>query len=229
MRAIILAAGHGERMKPLTSTTPKPLLTVNHKPLIAYNIERLAKAGVVDIVVNHSCFGEQIEAYLGDGGAFGVHICYSSEDGLATLETAGGIINALPLLGKAPFITVNADVWTDFPFAKLLDVAMTDRLAYIVLVDNPPHHPEGDFYLADGVVKNNGDTRLTFSGIGLFTTEFFKMAPPPDADGYIHARLAPLLRKAIAENRVTGQHYQGTWHDIGTPERLQALREATET
>ncbi len=225
MRAMILAAGRGERMRPLTNTMPKSMLTVNQKPLIAYHVERLVRSGIVELVINHARFGEQIEAYLGDGRAFGARIRYSPENGMPPLETAGGIINALPLLNYAPFMTVNADVWTDFPFGELIACPPANRLAHIVLVDNPPHHPEGDFSLADGLVENSGDQRLTFSGISVFAPEFFKYADQKDADGHVRGHLAPLIRRAIEDHAVTGGHYQGDWYDIGTPERLQALRE----
>ncbi len=219
MRAMILAAGRGERMQPLTDRIPKPLLEVNGKPLIQYHVENLVQAGIVDIVVNHAVFGEQIETYFGDGKDFGARISYSAE-GDQPLETAGGILKALSLLGESPFLTVNADIWTDFSFQQLLDLSgnLSGHLAHIVLVDNPVHNPEGDFSLSENRVLNEGDPMLTFSGISVFEPEFFK--------GYVpgHKPLAPMIRQSVSYGRVSGSHYRGQWRDIGSPERLQKLR-----
>jgi len=221
MRAMILAAGRGERMRPLTDKMPKSMLEVNGKPLIQYHIENLVQAGIEDIVINHALFGEQIETCLKDGKTLGASITYSAE-GDHPLETAGGIVKALPLLGDNPFITVNADIWTDFPFKKLLckSDGLSDDSAHLILVDNPEHNSKGDFALSDEKVINQGDPMLTFSGISVFTPEFFKDCSSGTAP------LVPMLRKAISDVRVTGSHYQGWWQDIGTPERLFDLRQS---
>ena len=220
MRAMILAAGRGERMRPLTDKLPKPMLEINNKPLIQYHVENLVQAGIVDIVINHAVFGDQIETYLGDGKDFGARIVYSSE-GDQPLETAGGIVKALSLLGEVPFLTVNADIWTDFPFQQLLNLSgdLSSHLAHIILVDNPVHNPEGDFSLSENRVLNEGARMLTFSGISVFTPEFFKGC----ASG--RKPLAPMIRQAVSHGQVSGIHYQGQWRDIGSPERLQELRQ----
>lgn len=215
MKAMILAAGRGERMRPLTDHTPKPLLPVAGKPLIEHTINQLVSAGFTDIVINHAHLGQQIEDKLGNGKNLGAVIAYSPEGGQA-LETAGGIINALPLLGKETFLVVNGDIATDFPFAGLKEI--TVELAHIVLIDNPPHHTQGDFSLdSSGNVTENDSHRFTFSGIGLYHPDLFSKTPPGKS------KLAPLLREAIAAKKVTGQHYPGFWMDVGTPERLEEL------
>ncbi len=215
MKAMILAAGRGERMRPLTDHTPKPLLLAAGKPLIEHTLSQLVSAGFTEIVINHAYLGEQIEAYLGDGQRFGASIQYSDE-GDTALETAGGIINALPLLGEQPFLVVNGDIATDFDYRLLR--AITVDLAYLVLVDNPDHHPQGDFALADdGKLSDNGDAKLTFSGIGVYHPALFADCQP----GIL--KLAPILRAAMQKAHVHGCHHQGFWLDIGTPERLQAL------
>lgn len=221
MRAMILAAGRGERMQPLTDKMPKSVLEVNAKPLIQYHVENLVRAGIVDIVINHALFGEQIEACLNDGKALGASITYSAE-GDQPLETAGGIVKALPLLGDKPFVTVNADIWTDFPFKQLLykSDGLSDDAAHLILVDNPEHNPKGDFALSHEKVINQGDPMLTFSGISIFTPEFFKDCSSGSAP------LVPMLRNATSDGRVTGSHYLGQWQDIGTPERLSDLRQS---
>jgi MurNAc alpha-1-phosphate uridylyltransferase len=215
MKAMILAAGRGERMRPLTDITPKPLLPVAGKPLIVWHLERLARAGFRNIVINHAHLGDQIEALLGDGDAWGVHIDYSAEP-QGALETAGGIANALPLIGDAPFLVVNGDIFCDWDFsrARAIDI----DLAHLVLIDNPPHHPDGDFTLIDGKVGAGGTARSTFSGIGLYRPELFA--------GIVRghpAKLAPLLREAIDAGHISGEHHAGRWMDVGTPERLAAL------
>ncbi len=219
MKAMILAAGRGERMRPLTDATPKPLLEVGGKPLIVWHLEALAQAGVHDIVINHAWLGEQIEAQLGDGRAYGVHIDYSAERPEA-LETAGGIIQALPLLGDAPFLVINGDIWTDYPLADLRKRFLPPgELARLVMVDNPPQHSDGDFALSDGVLIAEGEPRLTFSGIGVYSPELFaELAPGRRA-------LAPILRAAMAAGKISGEYYQGQWFDIGAPERLRELDE----
>jgi MurNAc alpha-1-phosphate uridylyltransferase len=215
MKAMILAAGRGERMRPLTDHIPKPLLSAAGKPLIEYIIKQLVSAGFNDIVINHAHLGSQIEEKLGNGNRFGAIISYSSE-GEQGLETAGGIINALPLLGDDVFLVVNGDIATDFPFAELKD--MNVDLAHLVLVGNPDHNTQGDFGLDDdGKVAETGFQKLTFSGIGLYRPELFSSTPAGSS------KLAPLLRQAISDHRVSGQKYDGFWMDIGTPERLQEL------
>ncbi|MBK1695341.1 mannose-1-phosphate guanylyltransferase [Chromatium weissei] len=213
---MILAAGRGERMRPLTDHTPKPLLAVAGKPLIVHHIERLAAAGFRQLVINHAHLGAQIEAALGDGAAFGVTIRYSAE-APAALETGGGIFRALPLLGDAPFLVINGDIWTDFD-VKTLTLA-ADDVAQLVLVNNPPHHSAGDFRLENGRVDANGAPRLTFSGIGLYRPALFMNCQPGAFP------LAPLLRTAMANQQVGGQFHSGRWFDIGTPKRLAELNQ----
>ena len=213
MQAMILAAGRGERMRPLTDHVPKPLLQAGGKPLIVHHLERLASAGIRDIVINHAHLGEQIEATLGDGSRWGVRIRYSPEG--KALETGGGIVRALPLLGLDPFLVVNGDIWTDLDFSRLR--IETDRLAHLVLVSNPPHHPGGDFALSKGSVLSEGAPRYTFSGIGVYHPDLFRDQEPGAFP------LAPLLREAMTRNLVSGELYRGRWSDVGTPGRLQAL------
>ncbi len=215
MKAMILAAGRGERMRPLTDHTPKPLLPAGGKPLIVHHIERLAAAGLRDIVINHAHLGEQIETALGNGAGLGVNIAYSPEGEGRALETGGGIYKALTLLGPDPFLVINADIWTDLDFANLT-LAPGD-LAHLVLVDNPPHHPKGDFVLSHGRVLTNGDSRLTFSGIGVYHPALFAGCTPGAFP------LAPLLRSAMTRGLVGGSHHRGMWIDIGTPQRLADL------
>jgi MurNAc alpha-1-phosphate uridylyltransferase len=214
MKAFILAAGRGERMRPLTDTTPKPLLKVGGRSLIEYHLDALARAGVRDIVINTAWLGEQIHAALGSGKLYGLQITYSHEkDG--ALETAGGIIHALSLLGDAPFIVVNADIWTDYDFTHL--PAEPDGLAHLVLVDNPPQHPQGDFALQGHHVHASGAHCLTYSGIGVYRPALFAGLPQGKRP------LAPLLREAMKREEVSGEHYAGRWLDIGTAARLHAL------
>lgn len=216
MKAMILAAGRGQRMMPLTADTPKPLLTVGGKALIVWHIERLANAGFKELVINHAYLGSQIEDALGDGTEWGVSIQYSPER--QALETAGGIANARLLLGDAPFLVVNGDVFTDIPFSTLGADLLNAKLAHLVLVNNPKHHPEGDFVLENGWVKQAGSPMLTFSGVGLYKPDLFAHIQDGEA-----AKLAPILRKAMDQGLVSGTHYQGIWHDIGTPERLAEI------
>jgi MurNAc alpha-1-phosphate uridylyltransferase len=216
MKAMILAAGRGERMRPLTDHTPKPLLPVGGKPLIVWHIERLARAGFRELVINHAHLGRQIESALGDGSRFGVSITYSDEG--EALETAGGIAKALPVLGEEPFLVVNGDVYTDYDFGRLAAQPMGGVVAHLVLVDNPPQHAQGDFHLEDGRLVERGVSRLTFSGIGVYRPELFASVIPGSK-----AKLAPLLHAAIAQQRATAEHYRGDWVDVGTPERLHAL------
>lgn len=214
MRVMILAAGRGERMRSLTDYSPKPLLPVGGKSLIVWHLERLAKAGFKQIVINHAYLGEQIEQALGNGSAWGLSIEYSPE--ISALETAGGIANALPLLGDTPFLVVNGDVFTEINFGAVqLD---SPNLAHLVMVDNPSQHPDGDFSLEAGKVSDQGSCKLTFSGVGVYRPELFVDIERGQAE-----KLAPLLRLAMIKGLVTGEHYQGVWHDIGTPERLTFL------
>ncbi len=215
MKAMILAAGRGERMRPLTDHTPKPLLPVAGKTIIEHTINQLVAAGFDDIIINHAHLGQQIADHLGDGSRYGASIRYSAE-GEQGLETAGGIINALPLLGDDVFLVVNGDIATDFPYAELKNRAVD--LAHLVLVDNPEHHQQGDFALDNtGQVNGTGPELWTFSGIGLYRAELFSNLPVGSS------KLGPLLRQAIAVQRVSGQKFAGFWMDIGTPERLQTL------
>jgi len=212
MKAMILAAGKGERLRPLTLHTPKPLVRAAGVPLIEYHVRALVGAGFDELVINHAWLGEQIETYLGTGERFGVRIRYSPEG--EPLETGGGIHRALPLLGDDPFAVVNGDVWTDYDFAALK--LQKGNLAHLVLVDNPAHHPEGDFVLTDGQVADGGppDGRLTYSGIAVLSPRLFHDCTPGAF------RLAPLLRQAMADGKVSGEHYRGRWIDVGTHERL---------
>jgi MurNAc alpha-1-phosphate uridylyltransferase len=217
MKAMILAAGRGERMQPLSDTTPKPLLRIGGQMLIERHIHALAQAGITELVINHAHLGEQIVRALGDGDAYGVSISYSPETG-AALETGGGIFNALPLLGDAPFIVMNADIWTDYRFDSLPSAPA--GLAHLVMVDNPEHHPHGDFSLSNGQLSQQGPHMLTFSGIGVYRPALF--------DGCIPGAypLGPLLRAAMDRDEVGGEHYAGRWFDIGTPGRLDAINDA---
>lgn len=216
MKAMILAAGRGERMRALTDDTPKPLLRIGGQTLIEHHVHALAQAGITELVINHAYHGEQLVRALGDGNAYGVSITWSPESGDA-LETGGGIFNALPLLGEAPFLVVNADVWTDYPFKGLPDAP--DGLAHLVMVDNPAHHPDGDFALSNGQLSQQGPHRLTFSGIGVYRPALFADCTPGAFP------LAPLLRAAMDKDAVSGEHYTGRWFDIGTPERLAEVND----
>jgi MurNAc alpha-1-phosphate uridylyltransferase len=219
MKAMILAAGRGERMRPLTDHTPKPLLAVGGKPLIAWHIERLATAGFRELVINHAHLGQQIEMALGNGSRFGVSIQYSPEDD--ALETAGGIANALPMLGNKPFLVVNGDIFTDYDFSGLHHGLENGLLAWLVLVDNPEHNPGGDFALSKDKVTEQGEAMFTFSGIGVYHPALFA-----DITRGRKARLAPLLREAMRSGKVGGEHYAGRWTDVGTPQRLAELDNA---
>lgn len=224
MIAMILAAGRGERMRPLTDHTPKPLLQAGDKPLIVWHIERLVRAGITDLVINHAHLGTQIEQVLGDGGRFGARIRYSDEG--TALETAGGIAFALPLLGSEPFAVVNGDIYCDYDFSRL--PVLAERMQHshdsihLVLVDNPAHHPNGDFLLHNNRVINPAPSTqhsaLTFSGIGLYQPSLFASIPRGTK-----APLAPLLREQIALDKVSGEHHREIWIDVGTPQRLGEL------
>ncbi|MGH8232507.1 MAG: N-acetylmuramate alpha-1-phosphate uridylyltransferase MurU [Steroidobacteraceae bacterium] len=212
---MVLAAGRGERMRPLTDTVPKPLLEVRGKPLIVYHLEKLARLGVRQVVINLAWLGQRIRAALGDGARWNLAIHYSDENG-AALETGGGIFQALPWLGSEPFLVVNADVYTDFDFGELR--IAPEALAQLLLVANPVQHPEGDFALLEGRVHEQGGARYTYAGIGLYRAELFA--------GCSAGRfpLLPLLLRAIAARRLHGQLYQGAWSDVGSVERLAALQ-----
>ncbi|VVN87328.1 N-acetylmuramate alpha-1-phosphate uridylyltransferase MurU [Pseudomonas fluorescens] len=221
MKAMILAAGKGERMRPLTLTTPKPLIRAGGVPLIEHHLRALAAAGFTEIVINHAWLGQQIEDYLGDGSQFGLSIQYSPEGD--PLETGGGIFRALPLLGDEPFLVVNGDIWTDYDFSALRQPIA--GLAHLVMVDNPEHHPNGgDFCLQDGQLRDAepGAAMLTYSGISVLHPKLFAtcVAGP--------FKLAPLLREAMAQGQVTGEHMQGYWIDVGTLERLAQVEQLLE-
>ncbi|MES9861585.1 MAG: N-acetylmuramate alpha-1-phosphate uridylyltransferase MurU [Candidatus Thiodiazotropha sp. LLP2] len=215
MKAMILAAGRGKRMRPLTDKLPKPLLPVAGKPLIVHHIERLAAAGYRELVINHAYLGEMIEAHLGRGDQWGVDIHYSAEG--KALETGGGIFKALPLLGEDPFLVINGDVWCDFDVSGL--ALSQNDLAHLVMVPNPSHNPQGDFCLLDGRLLSNQGDCLTFSGIGVYHPRLF--------DGCCSEAfpLAPLIRRAIGQSGVSGECFMGKWIDVGTPDRLRALEQ----
>lgn len=213
MKAMILAAGRGERLRPLTDAVPKPLLEVGGRPLIAWHLQALAAAGINEVVINTAWQGEKLRAAVPSLAPAGLAVRFSDE-GDSALETGGGIHRALPLLGEAPFIVINGDIWTDYPFARLLTQAK--GLAHLVMVDNPAHHAQGDFVLqGERVVDDNTTaTRLTFSGVGVYRPQLF------DDCQAGRFPLAPLLRAAMAANKVSGEHYAGAWFDVGTPQRL---------
>jgi MurNAc alpha-1-phosphate uridylyltransferase len=211
---MLLAAGRGERMRPITDSLPKPLVKVGGKPLIAWHLAALARAGIREVLINLSWLGEQVRATLGDGRDYGVAIRYSDE-GPVPLETGGGIFNAVPLLGPGPFLVINADIWTDIDFAALaLEQAAHARL---LLIPNPPHHPRGDFGLEGDLVVSRDTDRYTYSGVGVYRPEFFAGCTPG------RFPLLPLLNRAIASGLVRAQVHRGEWCDVGTPERLASL------
>ena len=217
MKAMILAAGRGERLRPLTDQTPKPLLKAGGKALIVHLIERLVSAGFDDIVINYAHLGEQFPATLGDGSRWGAKISYSPELS-GGLETAGGIIHALPLLGDQPFLVVNGDIWTDMAFADFRNVLTDDNLCHLLLVPNPPQHPAGDFYLDDhNKLHAEGPEKYTFSGIAVYRPELFAGLDDRKRP------LKPLLLRAMQQHQASGTLYQGQWSDIGTAERLDML------
>ncbi|WP_024696343.1 N-acetylmuramate alpha-1-phosphate uridylyltransferase MurU [Pseudomonas syringae] len=217
MKAMILAAGKGERMRPLTLHTPKPLVRAGGVPLIEYHLNALREAGFHNLVINHAWLGQQIEDYLGDGQRLGLDIRYSPEG--EPLETGGGIFRALPLLGDDPFVVVNGDIWTDYDFAALRTPLA--GLAHLVLIDNPAHHPSGDFSLVDGQVRDDDSAgaRLTYSGIAILHPRLFAGC---EAGAF---KLAPLLRDAMRDGKVTGEHFKGRWVDVGTHERLAEVEQ----
>ena len=221
VKAMILAAGRGERMRPHTDLRPKPMLPVNGKPLIERHLERLHGAGVEDVVINLGWLGEVIREHVGDGADLGLRVQYSVE-GWPALESGGGIFHALHLLGAAPFVVVNGDVWTDYPLGRLVQRAATladDALAHLVLVRNPPHNPKGDFVLENGRVGNAEAGRHTFSGLSVHRPELFEGCSPG------HFPLLPLWRRAAERGALGGEVYDGAWSDVGTPERLDQLEQ----
>ena len=227
MRALILAAGRGERMRPLTDITPKPLLQLAGKPLIGYHLERLAAAGVRYVVINTAHRAEQFPEALGDGARWGLRIRYSYE-GATPLETGGGMLHALPLLGSdEPFIAISADLYTDFDYATL--PRAPDGLAHLIMVNNPPYHAEGDFALRGGLLHCAGAPRLTFGSIGVYRPALFDhwrevLGDEPGAAALPpRFKLAPLLLAAMRTGRISGEHYAGRWHNLGTPQELAAL------
>lgn len=218
MKAMILAAGRGERLRPLTDTVPKPLLKVGSRCLIEHHLYGLAECGISDVVINIAWLGQLIKETLGNGDKYNVRINYSDEDEQA-LETAGGIINALPLLGDEPFMVINGDIWTDFDLSTLTSTNIK-REAHLVLVDNPEHHPQGDFALNNGYLQNSGSPMYTYAGIGIYSREFFSGQLPEKNP------LAPIIREKIKTKQVTGNIYHGRWTDVGTIERLQTLNDS---
>lgn len=219
MRAMILAAGRGERLRPLTDHTPKPLVEAGGKPLIEYHLENLSRAGFREVIINTGHLGEQLPAALGDGARWNLSLRYSEEPPEA-LETGGGIFQALPLLGPAPFAVISGDIWTDFGLARLRHVKCD--YAHLVMVPNPEHHPDGDLALRGGRLRTQGAPRFTFSGIAVYHPRFFEGCEPG------RWRITGLLRKIADERLVTGEVHQGAWFDSGTPERLETLRQALE-
>jgi MurNAc alpha-1-phosphate uridylyltransferase len=217
MKAMILAAGRGERMKPLTDMIPKPLLPVGGKPLIVHHIERLREAGFKQIVINLGHLGHLIEKTLGDGSRWEVEIYYSDEQDEGALESLGGIVKALDILGSEPFLVLNGDIFCDYDFNPNFD--LKNKLAHLILVPNPPHNEKGDFGLDDSLVLNKDDDMYTFSGIGYYNPKMFQNIAAKKAP------LAPLLREMIEKQQISGELYRGVWHDIGTPQRLKEINE----
>ena len=215
MKAMILAAGRGERMRPLTDAVPKPLIQAGRHRLIEYHLINLKAAGFTNIVINVAWLGEQIIEFLGDGSNYQLSIHYSNE-GEQALETGGGIFNALPLLGDDPFVVINGDIWTDYPLDNLFNF-QPDGNAHLILVNNPPHHPNGDFYLDNRMLTATGQQSYTYSGIGIYTKAFFKHQT------HNAFPLAPIIRQHIKQALISAEHYDGAWYDIGTIDRLQQL------
>ena len=216
MKAMILAAGKGERMRPLTDEIPKPLLEVAGKPLIVWHIEKLAKAHFKEVVINHAYLGEMIEAYLGNGSKWGLKIQYSREG--SPLETAGAIKKALSFLGDEPFLVVNADIFTDLDYITLKNMNLDNFKGHLVMVKNPPHHIKGDFVLKHNKIELEGSNKLTFSGLAIYRPEIFEEINMESV-----AKLAPILKKLIDAGCICGEQYHGLWFDIGTPKRLEEI------
>jgi MurNAc alpha-1-phosphate uridylyltransferase len=216
MKAMLLAAGRGERLRPLTDRIPKALVEVGGKPLIAWHLERLAAAGCREAVINVSHLADRIEDAIGDGARFGLRVAYSRE--AAPLETAGGIAQALPLLGTAPFLLVNADIYCEVGFRPLLGFELDAMLSHLVLVPNPPHRPQGDFSLSSASVGNEGEPRYTYAGVAVMSPQLLQTVRRGDK-----ASLAPLLRSAADKRRISGEVFGGLWQDVGTAERLAEL------
>ena len=219
MKAMILAAGLGNRMRPLTLYTPKPLLEVGGKPLIVWHIEKLKNIGVTEIIINSAWLADKLIGALGDGSKFGVRILWTRED--EGLETAGGIINALPLLGDKPFILVNGDVWTPFNLATLVEKDLGEQLAYLLLTDKAEHNPTGDFALVDGQVMVDGAPKYTFAGLSVMSPRLLDSVTVGETKP-----LAPLLKQAMNDGKVTGALLNDEWVDVGTLERLEKLNQA---
>ncbi len=215
MKAMILAAGRGERMRPLTDVLPKPLLEVDSKALIVWHLEKLCACGFKDIVINIAHLGYKISEFLGNGSSYGINISYSDEQKSGALESAGGIKKALALLGKEPFLVVNGDVFCEYDFDNNFDLG--DKLAHLILVNNPEHNQNGDFGLDNALVLNNDETQYTFSGIGYYSPKLFESVESEKS------ALAPLLRSAIQKQKISGTLYEGMWYDIGTPQRLEDI------
>ncbi len=218
MRAMILAAGRGERMRPLTDTIPKPLLKVHGKPLIVWHIEKLVASGFSEIIINIAHLGNTITQFLGDGSKWGIRLHYSDEQKEGALESAGAIVKALPLLENETFLVVNGDVWCDYKFNANLE--LHSSLAHLILVPNPLHNKKGDFALSDTLIQNTAEQMYTFSGIGYYNPKLFEKL------SYGKRALAPLLREAIEKKQISGELYNGIWHDIGTPQRLKSINES---
>ncbi|MES0327161.1 MAG: N-acetylmuramate alpha-1-phosphate uridylyltransferase MurU [Gammaproteobacteria bacterium] len=217
MKAMILAAGRGERLRPLTDSTPKPLLKVGEKSLIEYHLYKLAQAGIKEVIINTAWLGDQIQQTLGNGEKYNLNIRYSDE-GDQALETAGGIIKVLPLLGDEPFIIINGDIFTDYDFKQLLNLKLEGE-AHLVMVENPEHNDKGDFALKNGWLQNSGESLYTYSGIGIYTKQFFAGYP----EGV--TSLAPILKEKMTKQKVSGELYKNAWTDVGTKERLQQLND----
>ncbi|MCK4706163.1 MAG: nucleotidyltransferase family protein [Gammaproteobacteria bacterium] len=217
MKAMILAAGRGERLRPLTDSTPKPLLKVGEKSLIEYHLYKLAQAGIKEVIINTAWLGQQIQQNLGNGEKYNLNIHYSDE-GEQALETAGGIIKALPLLGDEPFLIINGDIFTDYDFKQLLNLKLEGE-AHLVMVENPDHNGKGDFALKKGWLQNSGESLYTYSGIGIYTKQFFAGYP----EGV--TALAPILKEKMKKQKVSGELYKYAWTDVGTKERLQQLND----
>jgi MurNAc alpha-1-phosphate uridylyltransferase len=217
VKAVVLAAGKGERLRPLTESTPKPLIEVRGKPLIVHHLERLRDAGFTQLHINTSWLAEKLQTALGDGSRYGVHIHYSYE-GPEPLETGGGLFKMLPAIGREPFLVVNGDVFTDFPFETLKHRPKPDFLAHLVMVPNPAHHPQGDFHLSPaGHLRAEGEPKLTYSGIGVYKAEFFQDCRAGKFP------LLPLFKQAMAGEALSGERYAGLWSDVGTPESLASF------